>query len=103
MSPEEFDQMMRASSGPVAIAPDRVERLIDGVFRQIDTGPSRALRWRLRVAGLARLIWPPRLAVVMAAAAMLGLAFGTWVAPDSLWQGSSAMPDSDASFLPLGS
>jgi hypothetical protein len=102
MSPEELDQMMRASSAPVAIAPDRVERLIDNVFRQIDAGAGRPVVWRVRLDGLVRMIWPPRLAVVMAMAAMLGLAFGTWVSPDRVWP-SSAMPDSETSFLPLGS
>lgn len=89
-------------SGPVpAIAPQRVEMLVAAVFRQIDRleagvpCPSLAAR-------CARLIWPPDLGLALVAATLMGVVFGSWVAPTAATPQTATLFSTD-DFLPIGS
>jgi hypothetical protein len=101
---EFLDELIAASVRAVPVAPDRVERLIDGAFRRIDRQASETPARRVGFGALVGLVWPPRLGVLMAAAAMLGLVVGDLLAPASPRVSSETETVfSTSAYLPVGS
>jgi len=102
---EEFEALMRRLPPVAEIAPDRVERLIDGVFLRIDRGEAArpAHSWRDFLRSLTGPLPPIRFAALALAAIILGAAFGQEIDSTDTTGTTTASLFTANEFLPIGS
>lgn len=82
MSADDLDRFVRGATPPAEVTEDRAARVMAGVMARLDRRPAPpASKWAVLARWLGRLTPPPRFAVPMAAAVLLGVVVGQGLRP----------------------